>query len=246
MARSLWLFNLLLALLAVVLVVALVDSIFDRQPPISRQQAAGSRQGAVAEAPDTDASRQLPSSVPPLSDFDVIVQKDAFKSPFAETFRPAPVVRRPPPLPPLPPLPTLVGTIFVGEERKAVLSDGSRTESYTLGQPVAGGTLVKIESDRVMIQRGETTAEVLLKASTQQVVPPGTPGSSVPEAMENSPTGEGSPPSVSAPPVRSIPSIQTPQKGQEAREPQQRLTPQDRLRQLRERLPQRRQTPQGQ
>ena len=270
MARSLWLFNLLLALLAVVLIGALVSSISDRESPSggqqekdSRQQAAGpqdsgllrssrqqekdSGQQASEEAPEAEGGDRLRASAPPISDFDVIVQRDVFKNLLAETLRSAPAVRRPPPPPPLPPLPTLVGTIFVGEERKAVLTDGSRTEIFTLGQPVAGGTLVKIEADRVTIKRGETSAEVMLRASIQQVKPSGIPDSTIPEAGENGPQGEGSPPSVPTPPVSSAPSMQPSRKEQVIRELQQRLTtPQDRLRQLRERAPLRRQLPQGQ
>ena len=177
MARSLWIFNLFLAVVALALVWVLVDSLVEGRPLSSRQQAAGSRQGtgaggqAAAQASEGDAPQVLQSSVPPLSDFDDILAKDAFKNPFAAVPKPPP----PPPPPPLPPLPQLIGTIFVGEERKAILSSNNHAEVFSLGQAVAGGTLVRIEADRVAIERGSTTSEILLKASLQQVPPAATP-----------------------------------------------------------------------
>ncbi|HSB73888.1 MAG TPA: hypothetical protein VLT62_31565 [Candidatus Methylomirabilis sp.] len=172
MARSLWVFNLFLAVLALALVWVLVDLLADRRPAASGPDAAGSGQQAAAQASEADAPAPLQAPVPPLSDFDDILAKDAFKSPFAAV----PNLPPAPPPPPLPPLPSLIGTIFVGEERQAILSSNNRTEIFTVGQTVAGGTLVRIEADRVAIERGSTTSEILLKTSLRQVSPAVDPG----------------------------------------------------------------------
>ena len=168
MARLLWFFNLLLALLVSALAWALVDSVVGARGASLEPEtsAVGGRPGAT---PESDASPpEIAAQVPPLSDFDVILARDAFKNPFAAAPRP---VAPPPPPPPLPPLPTLVGTIFVGEERKAILASNNRAEVYGLGQSVAGGTLVTIEVDRVVIQRASISAEILLKTALQPVFP---------------------------------------------------------------------------
>lgn len=170
MARPLWLFNLLLALLALVLLGALVKSIVDRrssnlQPPTSNLPYRASAQESEGEKP----LFPLKPPPPPLADFDILLKRDPFKNPFAEAGAPPQAEK---PAPPPPPLPTLLGTIFVGEERKAILKDGNRAEIYTLGQAVAGGTLVEIKEDRVLIQRGGGTVEVPLKASIQEVSSP--------------------------------------------------------------------------
>lgn len=201
MTRSLWLFNLLLALLAIVLLAALVDSILDHEPTPAdgRRSPLGTRKAAQAPEAEPPLPRQSP--VPALSEFEVIVQKDVFKNPFAEPVAPpVPVVRAPPPLPPLP---ILLGTIIVGEERQAILASNNRSDLFSLGQPVAGGTIVKIEVDRVLIERGGSTAAIQLKAGIQQLsaaeasprVGSGSPQSEVPEAR----------PAEAAPAPRAIP-----------------------------------------
>jgi len=199
--RSLWLFNLLLALLAIVLFAALADSILDHDPTPAegRRPSIGPRK--TAPAPEAEPPLLRQSSVPDVSEFEIIVQKDVFKNPFAE-----PVVPRAPvavPAPPLPPLPILVGTIIVGEERQAILASNNRSDLFSLGQPVAGGTIVKIEVDRVLIERGGTTATIQLKAGIQQLstaedsslVGSGSPQSKIPEVR----------PTEAAPARRAIP-----------------------------------------
>lgn len=235
MARPLRLLNLLLALLALALLGALVNSIVDRHSSATDHRLPTTNHRPSTQAPDVEKPPfPLKPSPPPLSDFDVILKQDPFKNPFAEVLGKPEVQKPPPPLP----LPTLLGTIFVGEERKAILKDGGRAEIYALGQAVAGGTLVEIKEDRVLIQRGETLAEILLKASIQPVPPPAASGSSELEEVEEAPT-------VEAPPLP-VPSVQRPLKEWEKQGRQKGLRREERLRRLQERLQQRQQRFQGQ
>jgi type II secretory pathway component PulC len=165
--RCLWLFNLLLSLMSAVLLAALADSILDPEPTPADVRRPPLWSGNAAPVSETDAPLGRSSSVPALTEFEIILRKDVFKNPFAEPVAPpAPAVRTPPPLPPLP---VLAGTIIVGEERQAVLVRNNRSDLFSLGQPVAGGTIVKIEADRVLIERGGSTVAVQLKAGIQQL-----------------------------------------------------------------------------
>lgn len=205
MTRSLWLFNLLLATVAIALLVALADAIFDREPTpaAGRRPSLGSRK--ASPVPETEAPLFRQSSVPALSEFEILVRKDVFKNPFAEPVAPPAPVALPPP--PLPPLPILVGTIIVGEERQAVLASNNRSDLFSLGQPVAGGIIVKIEVDRVLIERGGRTATIQLKAGIQQLpaaeaspqVGVGSPQSTIPVARP----AEAAPVAPRAIPLRS-------------------------------------------
>lgn len=204
MARPLRIFNLCLALLAVGLLVALGQSLWGLTSPASAPAPSSSGQPAKVQTPGPESAPPVSvPSLPPLSEFAIISDKDLFKNPNPEPARTA-VAQKPPP-PASPPLPTLVGTIFAGEERKAILSDGKRADLYTVGQPVAGGILVKIEGDRVVIQRGESQAEVLLRSSIQQVLRPTTPAPPAPQGAETAPTAETHVPPTSAVPQESTP-----------------------------------------
>lgn len=188
MTRYLWLLNLLLALMSVVLIGALADSILDLEatPADGRRPSLGS--GKAAPVSEAEAPPARPSSIPALSEFEIILRKDVFRNPFAEPVAAAPPVALPPP--PLAPLPVLVGTIIVGEDRQAVLVSDNRSDLFSVGQPVAGGTIVKIEADRVLIERGGSTAAIQLKTGIQQLsaaetsprVESGSPRSAVPGA----------------------------------------------------------------
>ena len=205
MTRSLWLFNLLLALLAIVLLATLADSIFEHEPTPAdgRRLSLGTRHAAPAPEAEPPLLRQSP--LPDLSEFEIIAQKDVFKNPFAEPVAPRAPVALPPP--PLPPLPILVGTIIVGEERQAILASNGRSDLFNLGQSVAGGTIVKIEVDRVLIERGGSTATIQLKAGIQQMpaaeaspqVGAGSPQSTIPVARP----AESAPAAPRAIPLRS-------------------------------------------
>ena len=164
MAKTLWLVNLFLFVIALAMIYGMVQS-FSEEPDPSDQVAPRARSVRETEAAaDTEGMlKLLQKPSPPVSEFDVIVAKDTFKNPFAVVPRAA----APPPPPPLPPLPSLVGTMFVGEERRALLTTGDKTEIYRIGQAVAGGKVVEIESDRVAIERNGNKEMVVLKASLQ-------------------------------------------------------------------------------
>jgi len=126
---------------------------------------------------------------PPLEHFDSLLEKNPFKQP------PPPPIVRPgsTPVPPPRPLPTLSGTMLIGDDWRAIVSDKGKAEIYAIGQEVAGGVITEIKEDRISLKRGDTTVEVLLKAAIEQGPPrPGpvqTPAQPVPTP----------PPTVSAP-----------------------------------------------
>jgi hypothetical protein len=193
MGKTLWLVNLFLVVLALALVYGMVQSFSVEH---NRSEEAAPRAGSVREtnpAAETEGMvALLKKPSPPLSDFDVIVAKETFKNPFAVVPRSA----APPPPPPLPPLPNLIGTMFVGEERRAVMTSGDKTEIYKIGQAVAGGKIVEIEADRVSIDRNGNREVVALKAALQPAPAarprPETPPAQ-PEAVEASPAAPAAP-----------------------------------------------------
>ena len=105
---------------------------------------------------------------PPLEQFDSLLEKNPFKQP-----PPTPIVRPgSTPIPPPRPLPTLSGTMLVGDDWRAVVSDKGKAEIYTIGQEVGGGVITEIKEDRILLKRGDTTVEVLLKAVIEPARPP--------------------------------------------------------------------------
>ncbi len=175
MVRSLWLFNVLLVLLSSGLLSGLIDSLVDHRSLSVMPQATPTARQPAAEVPkgENPESSVRPRHRP-LSDFDIVLQRDPFKRPVANPPKPPvkPIAKRPPPLMRLP---TLLGTIFVGEERQAILKDGKREDLYRIGQPVGGGILTKIEVDRVVITRGNHPAEILMKSAIQENRPKAKP-----------------------------------------------------------------------
>ncbi len=221
--RSLWFFNVLLALVCALLVEALASTLLGRpsillgEGPAVRE----ARSAPAASKPEAEEAAARPEA-PPLASFAVVVERDLFRNPYPEPTAPPAASR---PAPPPAPLPALIGTIFVDQERRAVLRDGNKTEVYRLGQAVAGGTLTAIEADRVTIQRPGGAQEVLLKASIQAgPAPPRSPAKAEPEGA---PRGAlpATPPSPQAVPA---------QEGDPQRYRQEVMTPEERLRRLRE------------
>lgn len=167
MLRPLRLLNLALGLVAVMLAVALAKTWV--APAMSVP-------GPPASKPlqETQALVFSPTPRPPLAQFDVLLQKNPFRQ--LTPPRVMPPVPAPPP-PPAPPLPTLVGTILVDDERRAILSDKGKANIYTIGQEVSGGIVTSISEDRVVFKRGEVVSELTLKAPIQ---PGGSPPPPVP------------------------------------------------------------------
>lgn len=118
------------------------------------------------------------SPLPALSEFQIVVERHPFKSPREVA---TPVVVKPAPVPVVPmipkvpvsrpPLPslsvTLSGTVAIGDERMAILKDGTREDLYVIGQPVAGGVIEKIDGDRVVITRAGERTELLMKSAAE-------------------------------------------------------------------------------
>ncbi len=223
MARSLWLFNVLLALLVLGLLGVLIDSLVGHRSLSATPRATPMAHRPAAEVPKReDPARSVRPRRRPLSDFDIILKRDPFKSPVAQPPK-KPIVKRPPPAPRLP---TLFGTIFVGDERKAILKEGKRQDVYSIGQSVAGGILTKIEVDRVVITRGKHRSEILMKNAIQESRPKANPAAKA----------TLSPPS----PSRSSRSAQRLVQRRQDQASEKMRRRRERLRQLRERLQQRR------
>lgn len=141
----------------------------------------------MAVSPDAQHERvatDVRPPMPPLSEYQLIVERDPFRQPQEPVTVPpkpvsAPVAVVPPipkasvPPPPLPPLSvTLSGTVAIGDERKAILKDGKQEDVYVLGQHVAGGVLETIETDRVVIARGSERTELLMKSAIKSAQAP--------------------------------------------------------------------------
>ena len=179
MAKPLRLLNLLLGLLALALLGALADSMFNlrllfqpRAVTLERRTSTSDGRASSAASEAEVSPPQLKASLPPLAEFDVILSKDPFKNPFPAPTGPQPAAKPAPQVP----LPNLLGTIFVGDERRAILKVGTRSDVYAVGQEVAGGTLVEIKEDRVLFKREGGVAEVIFMAAIEDVSAPRQPG----------------------------------------------------------------------
>ena len=195
MLRPLRLLNLALGLVAVMIAVALAKTWVAPDPSISGPTSARGPQEVAA------VSFHRPAR-PPREKFDVLFEKNPFRQPAPPRVPPPGAAA---PVPPPPPLPTLVGTILVDNERRAILRDKGKAGIYSLGQDVAGGKLTAITEDRVLFKRGEAVSEITLRAPMQ-------PGAAAP-----SPAPAGTPP---APP--SVPPPASPLAVEGAPAPQER------------------------
>lgn len=167
MRKPLTLLNLLLGFVAVLIAAALAKTWVAPVAPMSSPVVKRSLQEAETVA-------YSPPARPPLMQFEVLLEKNPFKQPPPRPAGPA----GPPPPPPIPP-PSLVGTMLVDHERKAILSDRGKANIYSVGQEVAGGVIADIKEDRIMFKRGATTQEIMLKAAITPagaaVAPPSVP-----------------------------------------------------------------------
>lgn len=155
MLRPLRLLNLLLGLVAVLITVAMMKTWVTSVALIP-----GSAATKSLQQQEMKALAYHPAARPPLAQFDALLERNPFKQPPPPPVRPS---RTPPP----PTLPTLVGTILVDHERRAILSDKGKADIYTIGQEVAGMVITGIEEDRITYKRGDTTQEILLKAAIE-------------------------------------------------------------------------------
>jgi hypothetical protein len=178
--RSLWLVNLLLGVVVAILLEGVVSLVLDRPSWIFSAGTTAPHVARVRSAlpVEAEAAPARPTR-PSLDEFAVVTEKDLFRNPNPEP--PAPPPARPVASPrPQVPLPVLVGTLFVDDDGTAILLEQNRAESYRIGDQVGGGTLSRIEADRVVIQREGTSVEVLLHAAIAGATPsrPAGPGSS--------------------------------------------------------------------
>jgi hypothetical protein len=193
MGRPLRLLNLTLGVVAVLIAAGLAKMWVAPSVPVL------SSASAPKPSPEAATLAFVSTPRPPLAQFDVLLEKNPFKQP-----PPPPPQRGVPPrlAPPPAPLPTLVGTILVDDQRRAIVSDKGKAEIYSIGQEVAGGTLTAIREDRVLFKRGDVTSELTLRAPIQpgQAAPPPPPAASPqpdpstvappqpPQGIEGSPT----------------------------------------------------------
>jgi len=107
--------------------------------------------------------------------------------------------------------PILHGIVIEGRKSRAFLEDPSvkRVAGYSVGDPVAGGTLQKIADDRVVISRPEGLVEVLLQDPAKpRPTPTASPGAPVVAGAPGQPAPgqQGSPPAaVQLGPVQGAP-----------------------------------------
>ncbi len=189
MGRPLRLLNIALALVAVLIGGALAKTWVSPIAPVSvdRPVAKPSQEPAAIEF-----SRP---SRPPLTRFDSVLEQNTFKQP------PPPPPPQATSAPPPAPLPVLSGTILVGDERRAILSDKGKSQIYSVGQEVAGGMITEIKVDRVAFKRGDNSVEIHLKAAIENV--PALPG----QAGAPSPPVSGLSPPTTPPVGGGIPSV---------------------------------------
>jgi hypothetical protein len=180
MLSPLRLLNFALGLVAVMIAAALAKAWVAPAPSVSSSPASKSSHEAAA------VSFHRPAR-PPIGQFDVLFERNPFRQPAPPRAMPPGMV---PPAPPPPPLPTLVGTIFVDDERRAILTEKGKGNIYSVGQDVAGGKLTAIKEDRVLFKRGEVESEITLKAPIK-------PGATAPRSA---PAPAGLPPRPQAVP----------------------------------------------
>jgi hypothetical protein len=164
------LLNLLLGLVAVLIGAALAKAwVFPVAPALGP--------AATKPSQEAEALAYNPPARPPLTQFEVLLEKNPFK-------QPPPVAAQPFAAAPPPPLPALAGTILVDHDRRAILSDKGKSNIYAVGQGVAGGVITEIKEDRILFKRGDTTQEIMLKAVIESGATPaaqaGAPGAGQP------------------------------------------------------------------
>lgn len=133
---------------------------------------------AIDESSRKKLGEYKTAQVPPLSAFNVMVESNLF-SPYrgyggltiakavkVETSpkKIEPVQQKTPP-----PKLTLIGTILVGNSKKAVLSSenfGKRNASYKMGDDIEGFVIKKIDSDKVLLEREDEILEITMKGSS--------------------------------------------------------------------------------
>lgn len=218
MLRSLRLVNLLLGLVAALIASALAKTWVVSDAPVSSP-------AITKPAPEVEALAYKQTTRPPLAQYDLLVEKSPFK-------QPPPVPARASGVAPLPPLPLLTGTILIDSERRAILSEKGKSSFYSVGQAVAGGVITEIKQDRVMLKRGDTTSEIMLKAAIESSGATPAAGSGL-AATPAAGLAPSSGPSEPSPATLGLPPPLTPGAGKEERM-RERMQQREQRRQMRE------------
>lgn len=158
MRRSLRLLHVLLGLVALLMAIVLIRTWV---APIASTTLSPT---VTKPSHEAEALAYNPPTRPPVNQFDVLLDKNPFKQPPPMPAQPSAVASPPP-------LPTLVGTILVDHERRAILSDKGKSNIYSIGQDVAGGVITEIKEDRILFKRGDATQEIMLKAAIKSAPP---------------------------------------------------------------------------
>ncbi|MCI0407780.1 MAG: hypothetical protein L0191_04300 [Acidobacteria bacterium] len=194
MGKPLRLLNLTLGLVVVLIAGALAKTWVAPAPSTPGTSASKSTHEPVAAAFSRTAR-------PPLEHFDLLLDRNPFKQPPPPPPARSAQNRATPPRP----LPILSGTILVGDDWRAIVSDKGKAEIYAIGQEVGGGLIVEIKEEWILLKREDATVKVLLKAAIEpgrppslQAVPaqPGSvaPSSILPPAVQAAPWAGPTPP----------------------------------------------------
>ena len=154
---------------------------------------------AVAESPPTPPPVAARSSGAATG---VIAERNLF-SPGRREVAPEPPRTAMVPAAPPAPKPRLYGVVIRPDGRsRAFLEDGQRNRvfAYAVGDAVAGGRIERIEPDRVVLNRGGETLEVLLRDPTKPK-PPAPPAGAAAGAPPSPAFPRGGPPAGVVPPV---------------------------------------------
>jgi hypothetical protein len=187
MSRRLLLLNLVLVTAGVVFSVYIVRTLLaSHQLPASPS--------VTAPPADRALTEESARAAPPLASYDLIAARNLFNPSRSEagTAVGAPVSK-----------PLLYGIVLKDGAPEAFLEDPvtKKVLAYRTGDQVAGGRLERIETDRVVIRRGEGTFEVLLrdpqKAKAVATAQPAAPG------LQPPPPGAG-PKAQTAPPPATL------------------------------------------
>ena len=192
MSRRLLLLNLVLVTAGVVFSVHIVRILLASPQLPARPAVTAPPVGRAQTEESARAAR-------PLASYDVVAARNLFNPSRSEigTAAVAPVSK-----------PLLYGVVLKDGAREAFLEDPvtKKVLGYKPGDQVAGGQLERIESDRVVIRRGEETIEVLLRDSTK----PKAVATTQPGAPALQPSPPGGIPQVQVPPTSPAPQQPSP------------------------------------
>jgi hypothetical protein len=179
-------------ILAILCVVLLTVAVAEWRFPVAANEAdppdTGGSQAAVPQAGAAQASGRI--NIPPLAHFSELVERPLFRQdrrPFVAEARPAPK-RNPGVLASQLKL-VLTGVIMTPSGETAVVKDlvTHKTNHVKVGQTIKGWTLDKLESDKIVLKKGASTHEIILRdpARRPKAPPPQPPVNQAAQAAKN-------------------------------------------------------------